>query len=76
MNLSRLFIQRPVATTLVMIAIFLCGLVSWKFLPVASLPEVDYPTMQVTTLYRGLVLRLLPQRLPLHLNVSLGRCQV
>ncbi|WP_284118894.1 MdtB/MuxB family multidrug efflux RND transporter permease subunit [Acinetobacter seifertii] len=53
MNPSRLFIQRPVATTLVMIAIFLCGLVSWKFLPVASLPEVDYPTMQVTTLYPG-----------------------
>ncbi|WP_151765886.1 MdtB/MuxB family multidrug efflux RND transporter permease subunit [Acinetobacter colistiniresistens] len=53
MNPSRLFIQRPVATTLVMVAIFLCGLVSWKFLPVASLPEVDYPTMQVTTLYPG-----------------------
>ncbi|UUM26564.1 MdtB/MuxB family multidrug efflux RND transporter permease subunit [Acinetobacter colistiniresistens] len=53
MNPSRLFIQRPVATTLVMVAIFLCGLVSWKFLPVASLPEVDYPTIQVTTLYPG-----------------------
>ncbi len=53
MNPSRLFIQQPVATTLVMVAIFLCGLVSWKFLPVASLPEVDYPTMQVTTLYPG-----------------------
>ncbi|CAG70079.1 multidrug efflux RND transporter permease subunit [Acinetobacter baylyi] len=53
MNPSRLFIQRPVATTLVMIAIFLCGLVSWKFLPVASLPAVDYPTMQVTTVYPG-----------------------
>ncbi len=53
MNPSRLFIKRPVATTLVMIAIFLCGLVSWKFLPIASLPEVDYPTMQVTTLYPG-----------------------
>lgn len=53
MNPSRLFIQRPVATTLVMIAIFLCGVVSWKFLPVASLPAVDYPTMQVTTVYSG-----------------------
>lgn len=53
MNPSRLFILRPVATTLVMIAIFLCGLIAWKFLPVASLPEVDYPTMQVTTLYPG-----------------------
>ncbi|OTG82958.1 multidrug efflux RND transporter permease subunit [Acinetobacter sp. ANC 4648] len=53
MNPSRLFILRPVATTLLMIAIFLSGLVAWKFLPVASLPEVDYPTMQVTTLYPG-----------------------
>ncbi len=53
MNPSRIFIERPVATTLVMIAIFLCGLVSWRFLPIASLPEVDYPTMQVTTLYPG-----------------------
>lgn len=53
MNPSRLFILRPVATTLLMIAIFLSGLVAWNFLPVASLPEVDYPTMQVTTLYPG-----------------------
>ena len=53
MNPSRLFILRPVATTLVMISIFLCGLIAWKFLPVASLPEVDYPTMQVVTLYPG-----------------------
>lgn len=53
MNPSRLFILRPVATTLVMLAIFLSGLIAWKVLPVAALPNVDYPTMQVTTIYPG-----------------------
>ena len=53
MNPSRLFIQRPVATTLLMVAILLAGLIAWGLLPVAALPEVDYPTIQVTTLYPG-----------------------
>lgn len=53
MNPSRLFILRPVATTLVMLAIFLSGIIAWKVLPVAALPNVDYPTMQVTTIYPG-----------------------
>jgi len=53
MNVSRLFIQRPVATALVMVAIVLAGLVGLRFLPVAALPQVDYPTIQVQTLYPG-----------------------
>jgi len=53
MNLSRLFILRPVATSLVMVAIFLSGLLAYQLIPVASLPQVDYPTIQVTTLYPG-----------------------
>ncbi|MDR1530292.1 MAG: MdtB/MuxB family multidrug efflux RND transporter permease subunit [Burkholderiales bacterium] len=53
MNPSRLFILRPVATSLLMLAIMLAGLVAYYFLPVSSLPEVDYPTIQVTTLYPG-----------------------
>ncbi|SDM39551.1 multidrug efflux pump [Oryzisolibacter propanilivorax] len=53
MNVSRLFIQRPVATALVMLAIVLAGLVGLRFLPVAALPQVDYPTIQVQTLYPG-----------------------
>ena len=53
MNFSRLFIQRPVATTLLMIAIMLAGLVAFGFLPVSALPEVDYPTIQVQTFYPG-----------------------
>ena len=50
---SRLFILRPVATTLLMIAILLAGLVAYRMLPLSALPEVDYPTIQVTTLYPG-----------------------
>jgi multidrug efflux pump len=53
MNLSRLFIIRPVATTLLMVAIFLSGLVAYKQLSVSALPQVDYPTIQVRTFYPG-----------------------
>jgi multidrug efflux pump len=52
-NPSRPFIQRPVATTLFMLAILLAGVVAYRFLPLSALPEVDYPTIQVTTLYPG-----------------------
>ncbi|OKP05680.1 MdtB/MuxB family multidrug efflux RND transporter permease subunit [Xenorhabdus eapokensis] len=50
---SRLFILRPVATTLFMIAILLAGLMGYRMLPVSALPQVDYPTIQVVTLYPG-----------------------
>jgi multidrug efflux pump len=53
MNTSRLFILRPVATTLIMLAIFLSGLIAYRLLPVSALPEVDYPTIRVMTLYPG-----------------------
>ncbi|OMG64169.1 multidrug transporter subunit MdtB [Stutzerimonas balearica] len=53
MNVSRLFILRPVATTLTMVAILLAGLIAYKLLPVAALPQVDYPTIRVMTLYPG-----------------------
>src|SRR5580692_9382059 len=53
MSPSRIFILRPVATTLLMIAIMLSGLLAFRFLPVAALPEVDYPTIQVQTFYPG-----------------------
>ena len=53
MNLSRLFILRPVATTLSMLAIVLAGLIAYRLLPVAALPQVDYPTIRVMTLYPG-----------------------
>ncbi|MDR5616224.1 MdtB/MuxB family multidrug efflux RND transporter permease subunit [Arsenophonus sp.] len=50
---SRLFILRPVATTLFMVAILLAGIIGYRFLPVSALPQVDYPTIQVVTLYPG-----------------------
>lgn len=53
MNVSRPFIQRPVATGLFMLAIVLAGLLGWRFLPLAALPQVDYPTIQVRALYPG-----------------------
>ncbi len=53
MNPSRLFILRPVATTLLMIAILLSGILAYRLLPLSALPEVDYPTIQVVTLYPG-----------------------
>ena len=53
MSPSRPFILRPVATTLLMIAIMLSGFVAYRFLPLAALPEVDYPTIQVQTFYPG-----------------------
>ncbi|HWU38774.1 MAG TPA: efflux RND transporter permease subunit, partial [Candidatus Acidoferrum sp.] len=53
MNFSRLFILRPVATTLLMVAILLAGAVAYRELPVSALPQVDYPTIQVLTFYPG-----------------------
>ena len=53
MNPSRIFILRPVATTLLMAAIMLVGIFAYRFLPLSALPEVDYPTIQVQTFYPG-----------------------
>ena len=53
MNPSRLFIVRPVATVLTMIAILLAGALAYRQLPVSALPQVDYPTIQVMTFYPG-----------------------
>ncbi|MGN6370286.1 MAG: multidrug efflux RND transporter permease subunit [Phycisphaerae bacterium] len=53
MNPSRPFILRPVATSLLMVAILLAGLVAFLQLPVSALPEVDYPTIQIQTFYPG-----------------------
>ena len=53
MSPSRPFILRPVATTLLMVAILLAGFVAYEQLPVSALPQVDYPIIQVTTFYPG-----------------------
>ena len=53
MSPSRIFILRPIATSLLMVGVLLAGLVAFRQLPVSALPEVDYPTIQVTTFYPG-----------------------
>jgi multidrug efflux pump len=53
MNPSRIFVLRPVATTLLMVAILVVGMLGYKQLPLAALPEVAYPTIQVQTFYPG-----------------------
>ncbi len=53
MSISRPFILRPVATSLLMLAILLVGILAYRLLPLSALPEVDYPTIQVVTLYPG-----------------------
>src|SRR6476660_7034563 len=53
MNLSGPFITRPVATSLLMVALLLAGAVAYRMLPVSALPQVDYPTIQVVTFYPG-----------------------
>src|SRR5216683_1913708 len=53
MNPSRIFIERPVGTSLLMAAIILAGMIAYRFLPLSALPQVDYPTIRVQTLYPG-----------------------
>src|ERR1700688_3073793 len=53
MNISELFIRRPVATALIMSALALLGIAAFPFLPVAPLPQVDFPTVQVTAILAG-----------------------
>jgi multidrug efflux pump len=72
MNLSRLFVLRPVATSLLMIALVLIGLVAVRFLPVSSLPDVDYPTIQVQTFYPGASPQVMATTVTAPLEVQLG----
>src|ERR1700742_5164675 len=73
MNISRLFIVRPVATALLMISLVLVGLVSVGFLPVSSLPDVDYPTIQVQTFYPGASPQAMSTTVTAPLEVQLGQ---
>src|SRR5579862_261287 len=72
MNFSRLFILRPVATSLLMVALVLVGLVAVRFLPVSSLPDVDYPTIQVQTFYPGASPQVMATTVTAPLEVQLG----
>ena len=73
MNPSRLFILRPVATTLSMAAIILVGLFAYRFLPVSALPEVAYPTIEVSTFYPGAAPDVMVSSVTAPLEVQLGQ---
>jgi len=72
MNISRLFVLRPVATSLLMVAMVLVGLVAVRFLPISSLPDVDYPTIQVQTFYPGASPTVMATTVTAPLEVQLG----
>ena len=73
MNVSEPFIMRPVATSLLMVAILLSGLVAFRLLPLATLPEVDYPTIQVQTFYPGASPEVMTSSVTAPLEVQLGQ---
>jgi multidrug efflux pump len=72
-NVSRLFIERPIATSLLMIALVLVGLVAVRQLPISSLPNVDYPTIQVQTFYPGASPQVMATTVTAPLEVQLGQ---
>jgi len=73
MSLSRPFILRPVATSLVMLAVLLVGLLSYRLLPVAALPQVDYPIIQVFTFNPGASPDVMARTITAPLERSLGQ---
>src|SRR3984893_6200484 len=73
MSPSRIFILRPVATSLLMIAIMLSGILAFQFLPLSAVPEVDYPTIQVQTFYPGASPDVMTSSVTAPLEVQLGQ---
>ena len=73
MSPSRQFILRPVATTLLMAAILLVGIVAYRFLPISALPEVEYPTIQVQTFYPGASPEVMTSSVTSPLEVQFGQ---
>src|SRR3984957_5936189 len=73
MSPSRPFILRPVATSLLMAAIMLVGIVAYRFLPVSALPQVDYPTIQVQTFYPGASPEVMTSSVTSPLEVQFGQ---
>ena len=73
MNPSRIFILRPVGTSLLMAAILLVGIVAFGFLPLSALPEVDYPTIQVQTFYPGASPEVMTSSVTAPLEVQFGQ---
>jgi multidrug efflux pump len=72
-NFSRPFILRPVATTLLLAAILLLGATAYRFIPLSALPVVDYPTIQVTTVYPGASADVMTSAVSAPLETQLGQ---
>ncbi len=75
MSPSRPFILRPVATSLLMAAILLVGIVSYTQLPISALPQVDYPTIQVLTFYPGASPQVMARTVTAPLERQFGQMQ-
>src|SRR6202021_2890594 len=73
MSPSRIFILRPVGTSLLMVAILLVGIVAFGYLPLSALPEVDYPTIQVQTFYPGASPEVMTSSVTAPLEVQFGQ---
>ncbi|MBX9696676.1 MAG: efflux RND transporter permease subunit [Alphaproteobacteria bacterium] len=73
MNPSKLFIERPIATSLIMVALFLSGIIAYGLLPLSALPEVDYPTIRISTLYPGASPEVMTARVTAPLERRLGQ---
>ena len=73
MNPSRPFILRPIATSLLMVGLLLTGVVAFRQLPVSALPQVDYPTIQVTTFYPGASPDVMPSAVTAPLERQFGQ---
>ncbi|WP_414445003.1 efflux RND transporter permease subunit [Burkholderia sp. 22PA0106] len=73
MNLSRPFILRPIATSLLAIAVLLAGLFAYRLLPLSALPEIDFPTIQVVTVYPGASSRVVASNITAPLERQLGQ---
>ncbi|HSY07080.1 MAG TPA: MdtB/MuxB family multidrug efflux RND transporter permease subunit [Steroidobacteraceae bacterium] len=73
MSPSRIFILRPVGTSLLMLAFLLVGIVAYGFLPLSALPEVDYPTIQVQTFYPGASPEVMTSAITAPLEVQFGQ---
>jgi multidrug efflux pump len=73
MSPSRQFILRPVATSLLMLAILLSGMLAFRYLPLSALPEVDYPTIQIQTFYPGASPDVMSTSVTAPLEVQLGQ---
>ena len=76
MSPSRIFILRPIATSLLMAGLLIAGAIGFKQLPVSALPQVDYPTIQIVTFYPGASPEVMASAVTAPLSGNSGSCRV